>query len=259
MRVLQKIARSRWKNLREATPRGCTCLGRAARHHADPGRQETTPPCASCPASRSAPCQVLGQQPSSGLPSRRGRRRSLTWLALLLASPQQLRHRRHLLLAARLAHVLASQSFLSHHPVQRTQTDCSAAYWRACASSTRRAPAPASLEVSCCESCSPPSCVSGSVTHHAPLDPSIKPAEERAAEARKEFELQAEQLLRCAASRVPDVASTDSAFCPGVRRTHVVESTDDMASYDFVPTERPWRDVLCVAAVRCVGGQTSRV
>ena len=38
-------------------------------------------------------------------------------------------------------------------------------------------------------------------------------------------------------------------------RTHVVESADEMASYDFVSTEKPWRDVLCVAdAVRCVVG-----
>ena len=47
-----------------------------------------------------------------------------------------------------------------------------------------------------------------SVTHDAPADPSIKPAEERAAEARKVFELQAEQLLLYAARRVPDVDST---------------------------------------------------
>ena len=33
----------------------------------------------------------------------------------------------------------------------------------------------------------------------------------------------------------------------------MVESTDDMASYDFVPTERPWRDVLCVESPCVVG------
>ncbi len=82
-----------------------------------------------------------------------------------------------------------------------------------------------------------------------PADAGVKIAEERAAETRRAFEADAEKLIRCAlAQRKAPVCSllTRLAACS----EHVVEPSDEDASFDFAPSERPWRDVMCARAQR---------